>query len=93
VSQSAFTEIDTIRDEKSGVVIVITAREKNNGFHAYSFAVFKEFERSTGGQTQRTSYLNPHHIETLQDLLPKVDARIRQEEERVHAERRQARRA
>jgi hypothetical protein len=93
VSQSAFTEIDAIRDDKSGIVIVITAREKSNGFRAYSFAVFKEFERSTGGPTQRTAYLNPHHIEALQGLLPKVDARIRQEEERVHAERRQARRA
>lgn len=89
MTKSEFTEIEVIRDpEGLGLIASITMREKANGYVAFSFAIFKEFERSVGGATQRTSYMNDRHIEAARKLLDHVERRISEEKDKLHARRR-----
>lgn len=89
MSKSEFVELATLRDpDGMGLVAPITVRERENGYKAFSFAVFKEFERKEGGETQRTAYLNERHIVGLRKLIDRVEERIRLEQDKLHEGRR-----
>jgi len=91
MTKSAFVEIETLRDpDGMGLVAAITAKQKDNGYTAYSFAIFKEFERSTGGPTQRTNYLNERHIGAARKLIDMVEARIAVSRDQLHEQKRKA---
>lgn len=94
MSKNDYELIDTLRDpDDLGLVSVITMRDRENGYRAFSFAFFKEFERKEGGPTQRTSYLNERHIPAARKLLDQTERRIAQERDRVHQGRRDRRQA
>ena len=87
-TDTPFTEIDRLRDlDNLGLVAPITIKTKPNGYVAFSFAIFKDFERP-GGDTQRTSYLNDRHIDAAHKLLEAVEKHIELERDRVWADRR-----
>ena len=85
---SPFTEIARLRDpDDLGLVAPITIKTKPNGYVAFSFAIFKEFEGASG-QAKRTSFLNDRHIDAAHKLLDAVEKRIEIERDRVRASRR-----
>ena len=87
-TDSPFEEIDRLRDpDNLGLVAPITIKTKPNGYVAFSFAIFKEFERPDG-DTTRTSYLNDRHIDAAHKLLDAVQRRIEIERDKVWADRR-----
>lgn len=87
-TDSPFVEIARLRDpDDLGLVAPITIKRKPNGYVAFSFAIFKEFERSDG-ETKRSSFLNDRHIEAAHKLLDAVEKRIEIERDRVRAKRR-----
>ena len=87
-TDSPFTEIARLRDpDDLGLVAPITIKTKPNGYVAFSFAIFKEFERSDG-ETRRSSFLNDRHIDAAHKLLDAVEKRIEIERDRVRAIRR-----
>jgi hypothetical protein len=89
MSRNDFVEVDVLRDPDGlGLVAPITARVKPNGFTAFSFAIFKEFERAPGHPTQRTSYMNERHISAMHKLLDRVEKRIAEEQDKIHTARR-----
>jgi len=93
MAKSEFIEIDCLRDpDNLGLVAPITIKEKPNGYIAFSFAIFKEFERG-GGPTQRSSYLNDRHIDAAHKLLDAIERRIEIERDRVWERRRRDRSA
>lgn len=87
-ADSPFTEIARLRDpDDLGLVAPITVKRKPNGYVAFSFAIFKEFERPDG-DIQRTSFLNDRHIDAAHKLLDAVERRIELERDRVRTKRR-----
>ncbi len=85
---SSFEILDEIRDEETGVVAVITKKQKPTGYLGFSFSFFKEFERKPGSQTERTSYLNDRHIGAVRRLINAVEERIEAEKDKLFSKRR-----
>lgn len=77
MAKSEFQIITTLRDEESGLVGVITHLERHKGFSGFSFALFKEFKRSPGSPTERTSYLNERHLGPARRMLDAIEERIK----------------
>jgi hypothetical protein len=73
------SEIDVIVDTESGLVAPIYARDKG-GRTFYSWGIFKEFERA--GRTERTAYLEKHHVGAARKMLAKIEDRIELAEDR-----------
>jgi len=91
-ANSPFVEIARLRDpDDLGLVAPITIKTRPNGYVAFSFAIFKEFERADG-ETQRSSFLNDRHIDAAHKLLDAVERRIEIERDRVSTSRREAKR-
>ena len=76
-----FQELAVLRE--GDVVVVITERRKPTGRRAFSFAIFKEFERGNG--PERTSYLGESQLRTAQKLLERVGDRIKFETNKAAA--------
>jgi hypothetical protein len=90
MTRSDFVELDVLHDPDGlGLVAPITVRE-NAGYKAFSFAIFKEFERKEGGPTQRTAYMNERHLVAARKLLDLVETRIRAEQDKWHTHARRA---
>lgn len=70
---------------------ILTRCDKPNGYTKLSWALYKEFERTTGGQTERTQYLNERHISAARKLLDMVESRLAVERDKLHTTRRHAR--
>lgn len=83
---SNFTELDVITDEESAVIAVITYKMKPNGEKIFSFSFMREFDDA--GTFRRTCWLNHWHIPAIDRLMPKVQERLRIEEEKARVERR-----
>lgn len=86
-----FDEVDTIRDSELGAVATITVKKTSTGYAEFSWCLFKEFQRKEGGSMERTNFLNERHIAAARRLLDKVEARIKEEKERIHHQRRRMR--
>ena len=90
-NRSDYEEIAVLRDPDGlGLIAPITRYKKPNGFHSFSFAIMKEFERREGGPTERSSFLNDRHIAAAHRLLNDVEKRIAQEQDKTLASRRRA---
>lgn len=87
--KSEYEVIDTLRDPDGlGLIAEITRFRRGNGFTGVSFAIFKEFERRSGGPTERTAYLNSRHIGAARKLLDLVETRVAEETDKFHEARR-----
>lgn len=84
-----YFSVDVLRE--SGCVAQINAKERGDGFLAYSFSLFREFERDGRGPTQRTVFLSEQNLPALRRLLDVVERRIQEDKERVYSLRRQKR--
>jgi hypothetical protein len=81
MAKDNFIEFDVIRDVPDGVVIaVLTYRARPNGERMLSYSFMREFD--DGGAMRRTCWLNNRHSKAVSRLLPRVEERLRQEEER-----------
>lgn len=88
-SKSDYEEIAVLRDpDGMGLIAPITRFRKGNGYYAFSFAIQKEFERTPGGPTERTSFMNDRHILSIRKLLDEVERRIAIEQDKLMAHRR-----
>jgi len=93
MAKSEFVEVDTLRDRDGvGLVAPITVSQRPNGYRAFSFSIFKEFERTPGGPTERTNYLSDRHLGAVRKLIDDVEARIQVERDKVHETRRRDKR-
>lgn len=91
-SRSDYEEIAVLRDPDGlGLIAPITRLKKGNGYHSFSFALMKEFERKEGAPVERSSFLNERHIAAAHKLLDEVDQFIAKEKDKLLVERRQAR--
>lgn len=89
MSKSDFVELAVIRDpDDMGLIAAITMKDHPNGYRAFSFALFKEFERGDGRPVERSSFLNERHLGAARKLLDMVETRIRAEQDKVHTRRR-----
>ena len=73
-----FTEFDVIRDVDGVVLAVLTYRIRPNGGRVISFSFMREFD--DGGAMRRTCWLSGRHAKAVQRLLPRIEARLAEEE-------------
>ena len=90
-TKSDYEEIAVLRDPDGlGLIAPITRLKKGNGYHSFSFAIMKEFERTPGGPTQRSSFLNVRHIPGVIKLIESAEKMIESEKDKLLANRRSA---
>lgn len=82
--------LEEIRDPDSGLLVVITKKQKYTGYVGFSFAFFKEFERQAGSETERSTWLNDRHIGAARRLLDLAEECIQREKEKLWTQRRGA---
>jgi len=88
-SKADYEEIDVVRDPDGlGLIAPITRFKKQNGYHSFSFAIMKEFERKEGAPVERSSFLNERHVAAAHKLLDLVVRRIGEEQDKLLASRR-----
>lgn len=85
-----YFSIDTIRED--GCVAQINAKRRPDGRLAYSFSLFREFERDECGPTMKTVFLGEMHVGPARRLLEAVERRIQEERDKEFSEQRRQRR-
>ncbi|HZJ67696.1 MAG TPA: hypothetical protein VFD36_29535 [Kofleriaceae bacterium] len=78
----AYREVEVIKDP-DGVIAVISEHVETG---AHSFAIYREITRS--GEAVRTAYMSRRHLPAVTRLLPDLEERIEQLEDRARAKRR-----
>ena len=85
-----FEQIDELRD--GGVVARLTSRTRSTGFVQHTFSLGREFERAGVGTTEQSKFITEEQLPNVRRLLDAIEARFIEERNRLHAERREARR-
>lgn len=89
-----FKEIDVIKDG-TGLVAIITERERGDGRSDFSFVIKKEFDQTINGtvELRRTPYLRRRHIADAHAMLDLVERRLDELEDAHRAALRRSKRA
>jgi hypothetical protein len=83
--KTEFTEFLVLPDRDTGVVAVITTRDRHDKTE-FSFSIQKEFERD--GRTERSTWLLKRHCDAVRRLIDQVEERLEIEEDKDRAGRR-----
>jgi hypothetical protein len=91
MAKDNFIEFDVIRDVDGVLIAVLTYRTRQNGERMLSYSFMREFDQD--GAMRRTCWLNGRHIDAVSRLLPRIKARLAEEEAKASltAQRAQAR--
>jgi hypothetical protein len=71
--KKSFKPVATIRDPIDGEVIALVTAVDRPGYRGFSFALYKEFQRSPGSEVERTSYLNERHLDAVLRVIKLVE--------------------
>lgn len=78
MAKAEFIEFDTITDVDGVALAVLTYRIKPSGQKMYSFMIVREFDDA--GVKRRTPWMNGRHVDAMARMLPRVLARLNEEE-------------